>query len=267
MKIMIAADVHQRTKVSVLRRRRTLKGIKKAFSEIPCDLAVFLGDLIHGPDYGEDKDKFKRDLLEVLSLTGNVPFAYVFGNHDDECAMTKAEISEIISEYPNAVTTGENRIIEMCGETLVFIDSGSYYEGEGSYYDTVKNETIQWAKEQLEGKKGILFQHIIIPDIAQQIKKTGLNKYRFKEGFEFTGKLREHPCPPDINTGELEKLAPCLKAMVFGHDHLNNFECSLTGVKIIQCAASGINCYEFPKRRPTVRLLDTETLRTEEIHI
>lgn len=265
MKIMILADVHQRPNVNIFRRKRTLRGLKKAFGKINCDLAVFLGDLVHGPDYGDDKEGYVSDLREVLDITGNVPFAYVFGNHDDECSMTKDEILSIIGEYPNSLTDGRNYILEMNGETLVFIDSGSYYEGEESMYDIVKKETIDWAKERLEGKKAVLFQHIIVNDILEAVEKDG-KKWKFRDGFSYTGKLKERPCPPDINAGELEALAPYLKGMVFGHDHINSFECTLRGVKIIQCLASGVNCYEYPQR-PTVRLLDTETMTTEIIRI
>ncbi|MBQ5995611.1 MAG: metallophosphoesterase [Clostridia bacterium] len=266
MKIMLVADVHQRTGVNKLRRKRTLRGLKYAFSSIDCDLIVFLGDLVHGPDY-KDKERYFADLREVLDLTGEKPFAYVFGNHDDECLVTKEEILGVIGEYKNTLTDGRNYVLNIDSETLVFIDSGSYYDGEESCYDVVKEETILWAKSETEGKKAIAFQHIIVPDIIKLLdEKRGRKRPRFKQEVEYTGKLKERPCPPDINTGELASLAPNLKGMVFGHDHVNDFECMLEGVKIIQCAASGVNCYEYPQR-PTVKLLDTETMTTEKIRI
>ncbi len=264
MKILIVADVHTRTNVNYLRRRRTMKALEKAF-RIPCDMAVILGDFVHGPDYGDDKESYIRDLRKALDKTSDVPFAFVFGNHDDECAMTKDEILSVIGEYKNSLTEGENYVLHKNGETLLFIDSGSQYDGEESHYDIVKPEIIDWAKREIEGEKAILFQHIIIPDIIDAVEKQG-KKYRFKDGFSYVGKLRERPCPPDINTGELEILAPNLKAMVFGHDHVNSFECYLSGVKIIQCLSTGVSGYEWPQR-PTVKLLDTETLETEIIKV
>ncbi len=274
MKIMILADVHQRMLVNPLRHRRTIRGLKKAFSEIDFDLAVFLGDLIHGPDYRDNKERFEKDLREALDTTAGKPFAFVFGNHDDECAMTKSEILDIISSYPNSLTDGENYVLHMNGETLVFIDSGSYYDGEESNYEVVKPEVSGWIKQQIDGEKAIAFQHIIIPDIYSLLEKGNGEKkfphgrcnYRFRDGVEHAGHLYESPCPPDINTGELQILAPNLKGMVFGHDHTNDFECYLEGVKLIQCQASGVNCYEYPQR-PTVRLLDTETMTTRKIRI
>jgi len=273
MKIMIVADVHIRTRVNALRQKRTFKALKTTFSSIPCDMAVILGDLMHGPDYGDDKERYIKDLRKALEIINGVPFAFVFGNHDDECAVTKQEILSIIGEYKNSLTEGENFVLRRNGETLVFIDSGSY-GGEESFYDTVKPEVISWAKKEISSDKAILFQHIIVPDITDVIKKRmplniprlKISSYRFIEGFRYSGKLKERPCSPDINTGELRTLAPNLKAMVFGHDHLNSFECELEGVKIIQCPSSGVNCYEYPQR-PTVKLIDTETLKTQIIKV
>ncbi|MBE6834892.1 MAG: hypothetical protein E7515_01420 [Ruminococcaceae bacterium] len=268
MKIMILADVHINKAVEENRKKITFNALKNAFKTIPCDLAVFLGDLIHGPDYGNDRESFINDLRNALKFTGNVPFAYVFGNHDSEGAVSKEEILKIVGENKNSLTNGENYVLKMNGETLLFIDSGSEYDGPESCYDVVKPNVINWAKEQIKGEKAILFQHIIIPDIRDVIEQDDNGVFRFKDGVDYTGEMNEEPCPPDINTGELEILSPYLKAMVFGHDHINNFECELKGVKIIQCSCTSVNGYEYPEyQQPTVRLLDTETMTTEIINV
>ena len=261
MKILLIADVHHRPKVNKHRQKKTIKGLKKLIDSCPCDLIVFLGDTVHGPDFENDRALYRKYLTEVLDTTKNIPFATVFGNHDDECDIAKEEILEMISAYPNSVTNGKNFVKKIDNETLLFIDSGSYYEGEGSCYDVVKPEVIEWAKGETEGEKTILFQHIIVPDIREITEKSS-----FKKGVSYTGKIKEPPCPPDINTGELEELSPYLKAAVFGHDHKNSFETEMMGVKLIQCAGSGLECYEYPQR-PSAKLLDTKTLKTELIKI
>ena len=263
---MILADVHIRTQVEEHRRIRTMEALRTAFANVPCDLAVFLGDLMEGADYGDDRASFLRDLKNALDTTGTTPFAFVFGNHDAESVVTKEEILSVLDTYPNSLTTGKNYVLKLGGETLLFIDSGSRYDGEESYYDIVRPSVLQWAKEQIAGEQAILFQHIIIPDIIDVTETAADGSWRFKAGFPYTGALKERPCPPDINTGELKLLAPHLKAMVFGHDHVNSFECMLDGVKIIQCAAASMNSYEYPQA-PTVKLLDTETMTTEIIPV
>lgn len=269
MKILLIADVHNRPNGS----KKTLKSIKNVIEKTKCDLIVFLGDIVHGPATPKNYEKYLR---QVLDLTGDIPFAAVFGNHDDECVTSKEEILNIMQIYDNCLTENRNYVIEMMGETLLFIDSGSYFDGEGSFYDTVKQQQIDFAIEKINHKKAILFQHIIVPDImdlidefAVKVKgsvRDGKKFYKFKKNVAYKGKLGERPCPPDINTGELEKLSPYLKAACFGHDHKNDFEVEMMGVKLIQCAGSGKNSYD-KFCRSSVKILDTKTLETEKIFI
>lgn len=274
MKILLIADVHNRPLSSEESRERTLDGLERAIKENPCDLIVFLGDTVHGPDFKKSNDDYGKYLRQVLDLTGDIPFASVFGNHDDECKIEKDEILNIISEYPNSITNGRNYTVDMMGEKLLFVDSGSYYNGKGSYYDTVKEHTIEWAKAEIEGSKAILFQHIIVPDIFDVIKQYKLfipflahgdgKSVKFKKGVSYTGKMRERPCPPKINTGELDALATHLKGAVFGHDHVNDFELELKGVKLIQCAGAGYQSYD-KKLTSSVKILDTVTMETRQV--
>lgn len=275
MKILLIADVHNRPKAKQKAHNKTLEGIKKAISETACDLIVFLGDTVHGPDFS-DCSNYEKYLREVLDLTENTPFAFIFGNHDDECNITKEQILKIVKSYPNNLTQGKNYTLNLMDECLLFIDSGSYFEGEESYYDIVKQDTISWALNEIKNKKAILFQHIIMPDIVELIKKSLIYKpnskfsggkwIRFNSNVKYTGNLRENPCPPDINTGEFEQLAPFLKGAVFGHDHVNDFELFLKNVKFIQCAGSGYNSYD-KHLKSSVKLLDTETMQTQQIFI
>lgn len=269
MKIILVADVHNKPRGS----KKSLLRLKKVFNSVKPDLIVFLGDIVHGP---EVKNNYEKYLRQVLDLTGNIPFATVFGNHDDECQFSKDEILSVLEPYKNCLTNGRDYVLSMMGETLAFIDSGSYYQGDGSFYDTVKKEQIEFIKKQTAGKKAILFQHIIIPDIMELIDeldifekgavKDGGKYYRFKDGINYSGKLGERPCPPDINTGEFETLKDSLKCICFGHDHKNSFELIYDGVKLIQCQGSGNNSYD-KRCKSAVKILDTITLETETIFL
>ena len=269
MKILLVADVHNKPHGS----KKTLEKLKNVFENSQIELIVFLGDIVHGPAV---KNNYEMYLRQVLDLTGDIPFATVFGNHDDECKTSKTEILNMMRRYKNCLTKQGDYVVRTQGETLLFIDSGSYYKGEGSFYDTVKKEQIDFAKKEISGEKAILFQHIIVPDIMDCIDEynhyvkgsvlDGGKYYRFKKDISFTGKLGERPCPPDINTGELAELSKNLKCACFGHDHKNDFELEIMGVKIIQCAGSGNNSYDkFCKSK--VKILDTVTLETETIFL
>lgn len=269
MKILLAADVHNKPHGS----KKTLEKLKGVFLTQKPDLIVFLGDIVHGPAVKNDYEKYLR---QVLDLTCGMPFATVFGNHDDECYISKKGILSIMKSYKNCLTKGENYSLNMMGETLLFIDSGAYYDGEESFYDTVKPHQLEFANSAVKGDKAILFQHIIVPDIMDcidelvQYKKGAVyddgRYYKFKESISYNGKLGERPCPPDINTHELEILSPKLKCACFGHDHKNDFELELMGVKIIQCAGCGNNSYD-KYCKSTVKVLDTKTLKTNRIYL
>ncbi|MCM1113979.1 MAG: metallophosphoesterase [Clostridium sp.] len=269
MKILLIADVHNKPRGS----KKTLKNLEKAIRQSNCDLIVFLGDIVHGPDTPENYQMYLR---QVLDLTGKIPFATVFGNHDDECDTEKEEILEVLKSYKNCLTDGRDYVLEMMGEILAFVDSGSYFDGDGSFYDTVKPAQIDFILNRIKGKKAILFQHIIVPDIMDLIDEykhwvkgsvlDGRKFYKLKSSVQYSGRLGERPCPPAINTGELEVLAPHLKAMCFGHDHKNTFELTYKGVKLIQCGGSGSNSYD-KLCRSTVKILDTKTLKTETVKL
>jgi predicted phosphodiesterase len=275
MKILLIADVHNRPNNSFA-KKLTLQNLKNVIKNTPCDLIVFLGDIVHGPDFKHSSEPYEKYLREVLDLTQDRPFATVFGNHDDECDITKDKILSIIKSYPNSITDGKNYLKEMHNETLLFIDSGSYYNGDESYYDIVSQDVIDWAKDKISNKKAILFQHIIVPNIIDCLDEynnfkpfcvNGDGKWvKFKKSISYTGKLGERPCPPDINNHQLEQLAPNLKGAVFGHDHKNDFELKISGVKIIQCAGAGYNSYDKLKRS-SVKLLDTKTMQTKKIYL
>lgn len=278
MKILLIADVHNRPLNSKFAHKKTLYSLKRVITKTHCDLIVFLGDLVHGPDFKQCNDSYEKYLREVFDLTQGKKFAFVFGNHDDECDITKKEILDIAKTYSNCIVNDVNCIVDMMGEKLLFIDSGSYYKGNESYYDVVDENTIQWAVSQLENndKKALLFQHIIFNDINDcldeykhyvpfSVKDKG-KWFRLKKEIKHKGFMCEKPCPPDINNGQFKKIAPFIKGAVFGHDHINSFEFMLNGVNIIQCGGCGSNCYD--KFYPcTVKILDTDTLKTKKKYI
>ena len=275
MRILLVADVHSRPFAKQKATNVTLFGLKNAIQKANADLIVFLGDIVHGPDFQKSTEPYEKYLRRVLDLTGNTPFATVFGNHDDECNVTKDEILDMISAYPNSLTNGRNYVVDMMDEKLLFIDSGSYYDGDESYYDIVDDDTVAWAKNEIVGQKAILFQHIIVPDIMTLCDEKPYyvpfwaygdkHSVRLKKDVEHIGKMRERPCPPSIPTTELTELSPYLKGACFGHDHLNDFELEHMGVKIIQCRGAGYCCYDnhFPSG---VKILDTKSMTTESIY-
>ena len=85
------------------------------------DLVVFLGDMIHGRDLrGEDRVKKAIDAAVSPVVEQGIPFALVFGNHDEECKISKEEQLKIYQSYPGCLAVdGED--LPGCGNYyLVF---------------------------------------------------------------------------------------------------------------------------------------------------
>ena len=139
---------------------------------------------------------------------------------------------------------------------LWVFDSGDYDEDEPRHYDRVRTEQIEWYKKvsaKLKEENGgetvnsVVFQHIIVPEIYDVLKKVDSKKpyalphiYNEDEYYMFDpeqvnyGKLNEKPCPGYYNDGQFDALVENgdVLAMFTGHDHTNAFGVRNQGIDI-----------------------------------
>jgi hypothetical protein len=156
------------------------------------------------------------------------------------------------------------------------IDGGDYdyfatiwsniFGGNSSVYDYVHDDQIEWIKtrdryltDQNEGVPvpSMAVQHMIAPDIYEYLVEAPADaeddyrwfdgkKYlaQFKDDAVYTGLLQETPCPPDHPNGEVAALSEIgVKAILTGHDHVNNFITNIKGVDFLQTGSVGYNAY------------------------
>lgn len=143
---------------------------------------------------------------------------------------------------------------------LWMMDSGDYsYTADGEqYYDCVRADQIAWyesVSRQLEAENGglvpsLMFQHIVPLEVAQHVMLTApfklgaLGKIDAPDGtsvtylpnlFGFEGTLMEAPCPSRDCEGQWNSLVERgdVKAMFFGHDHMNTFKADVNGVDAV----------------------------------
>ena len=277
-KIMIIADIQDGVSVS----KYTLELIEKALDVKMPDLVILLGDNIYGkvPSMqNEDNIKKSIDTFMAPITDRNIPFALVFGNHDEEGAMSNAEQMEYyqtfdgcLAEFGNVTGVGNYDILLKKSDgsdaaSLVFLDSGSYAaEGEGTYA-YVEDDQIAWRQalsEELEEKNGsmipaYIFQHIPIFEIYDILLPANKNAAgavkgqvgRSDDGYfmlnpEYAvGYIGEGPCPPDVNNGEFQSFVERgdVVAMLFGHDHVNDFIAKLDGIDLVQTPGAGFHSY------------------------
>ena len=279
-RILIVADTQDTAKP----REAMLKLLNASLDAAEPDLVVFTGDQVHGPSVRTEA-AMEKALDAILSpvVERGIPFAAVFGNHDDEggvsketqlaiyqscpgCLMVAGEEMSGVGNYNLLVSSsdGERPVVN-----LWFIDSGTYDESGASKYARVEQDQVDWYTETeaaLEAEYGeqipaYLFQHIIFPeiyDMLEEVPASGKNEDGVVEGFSshaghyyklgdnFTaGHLGEAPCPTDLESTEFDTMCETgdIVAAFFGHDHVNDFAGSYRGIDIVNTSGVGFYIY------------------------
>ncbi|RYC62895.1 hypothetical protein CHU98_g3327 [Xylaria longipes] len=188
------------------------------------DLVVLAGDQLHHDILDSQSTLFK---VVAPLIKRSIPFAAVFGNHDDEG-------SYALSLGPEKIDGEGNYYLQIFGEapselalsTLFFLDSHGQLTSD---YDWIKQNQIDWftntsqeLRKQRENDENhgrthfsLTFQHIPVPE------------YGDKELVIRGGHRGEPTEGPEYNSGFYNALVQeGIMAMGCGHDHVNDF-CAL----------------------------------------
>ncbi len=244
------------------------------------DLVVFLGDMIHGPSVqGYERVKEAIDAIVQPVVRRGIPFALVFGNHDDQCGLTNEQQLAIYRSYPGCLAV-EGEPMPGCGNyyllidnpvfsqnplILWFLDSGTYAEpGRGTYgYVTEKqNEWMLAEYEKLaavyEAPVSCVFQHIPVPQVYEMLRQVSLGTkgavtcygpnflkwYLPDPEYVWDGALGEGPCSSEYDSGEFEVWKKTgVRAAFFGHDHLNSYCGTYEGIDLVATPGMGFYLY------------------------
>jgi 3',5'-cyclic AMP phosphodiesterase CpdA len=216
------------------------------------DLIIVTGDVV----FGKPADKSMRSVLNAIAAK-RIPFAVLFGNHDDEFDLTRTELYNIIKSYPyNRTATVEglsgvgNCILPVKGKNgqtaavLFCFDSNAYSaiaDVEG--YDYIKFDQINWYRENsaaLTRANGgtplpsLAFFHIPLPE------------YGFAAADEeavLIGTRKETSCPPELNSGlfaAIKEMGDVMGTFV-GHDHDNDYAVMYKGILLAYGRFTGGN--------------------------
>ena len=209
-----------------------------------------------------------------------IPFIVTFGNHDPQVGISQEKQMEMYRAFDNCIVPDEEYefgpgsfsvpVYGSGGErpvlNLYVFDSGSNAPEGG--YDPFKPELIEWyrgIREKLRETWGgyipsFVFQHIPVeeiyhlydevdkkhPDAVKAFRTRKGHYYKLKD--EFTDgdiKLYEPSGSPDVNTGEFDAMTEKgdVFAMMFGHDHKNNFIGTYKGIDMGYGPSCGFNEY------------------------
>ncbi|KAG7840425.1 hypothetical protein KL942_002376 [Ogataea angusta] len=184
------------------------------------DLVVMTGDQV----YGDDSPDTETTILKVCDIfeRHKVPYAMVFGNHDDEGSLQRSQIMEIVEGLPYSLSSAGpanvsgvgNYVLQVQNKlALYFLDSHKYsLNPKVRGYDYLKEDQIEWIKSsKVPAAVAMAFFHIPLPE------------YRDTDAIVF-GNYKEAVMAPQINTGMAQALHEIgVSVASVGHDHCNDF--------------------------------------------
>ena len=282
-------------------RKTMVKMLCNACDRVRPDLIIFTGDNILGNHicdrrFGSKTKNMTRDeeyatlkkaLGHILNIASarNIPFAAIFGNHDDRNSFTKDEQADIFREYPQ--NRGFINRGELCGNdclpvyssdvksrvmNLWMTDTARYDKENDKCYTEITKQQVEWFKKESDSLKrenggkpypSIMFMHI-------PFEKTGVfctecnkeNSSFEKDGKYYKladsafGSLNEPTTGVRDDYGFYDEVLNDggVKAIVSGHHHLNCFEGKADSVRFI--ATPGASFRSYGNRLRGVRVFE-----------
>ena len=224
------------------------RNVKKLVKQYKPDLITVTGDIVCG-----DSTKGAIERAAALFDSFGIPWAPVYGNHDDEANCDLNYLSDVMmaserclfakndpamgnGNYIINVTEGEKTV-----ETIFMTDS------HHSQLNPVQVSWFRWAVSGLEnaGKLGevSVFFHIPLPEYQYAYDAAwDADRKTWREGSGAAGALHEKICCErdadgnPVQRGVFEALKDAGTKYVFcGHEHLNDFSVLYEGVRLTYC--------------------------------
>ena len=271
------------------------------------DLVVVTGDNVYNDDDAEITKGYITKLMNTFEER-NIPVAVTFGNHDSERgAMSREELMAFYNTFSCSVSVDEGELLSGCGtynlpvmssdgtkvKFNVWVFDSHDYDDEGEY-GWVKKDQVEWYKAtsdalrlQNDGEKvySLVFQHIIVPEVYDVLKKADkttlfafehiFNKgdyYMFDPENVNYGTLNETPCSGKQNDGQFVAMVEKgdVLAMFTGHDHTNAFGVRNQGIDIMNSLSTRYNgdafSTQYGYRMLVIDEKDTSTYDTKVVH-
>lgn len=253
-------DLHWQNGGEDDRATRALMG-RVLDAEAP-DLVVLTGDVLGGSACADPAAAWREAVAPMEAR--EIPWCAVFGNHDDEGSLTRAQLMAAQQEFPmcrslpgpeniGGVGNYAHRIYsasrgdsdgDAAKAVLYFLDSGGYAPEPVGGYAWITPGQIAWfrAAASAQASSGgssapppsLVFFHIPLPEYAEVWDTRPCRGHR-----------HEPVCCPALNSGLFTALleAGGVLGTFVGHDHVNDFEGTLHGIRLCYGRATGYNTY------------------------
>lgn len=267
-RILMVSDIHGGVGYN---REQTVAALQALVDTASPDLVLFGGDTAGPGMIHISTAEELRSLLDDLSApmeNAGIPWAHVFGNHDNNYGLSNAEAEPVYESYPHCVSKAGPEDIDgvgnyvlplydAAGEKILFnlfgLDSHqgmtefrarfglpedlrllTPFTGTGSGYDTVHFNQIMWywqASEALEAWNGTKIPALMFMHVPTP-EHALVTMYRDDCHFE-GGQLEDVACT-NLNGG---LFSACLqrgdvKGIFCGHDHVNDFTGQYCGIML-----------------------------------
>lgn len=261
--------------------------IEKALEESQPDLVIFTGDQLKNYDSDFDGGNLERKVRQAIDAIvrpverRGIPFAAVFGNHDDSIDVSKEDQLKMYQRHSLCLMRDDEPELSGCGNynlpilssdgnrtafNLYLLDS---LGGGNGVYDYIKQDQIDWyvrtgnALKAANGGKPVPsmeFQHIPLPELRTV---AGL-------GLIHTGENNEGVSGPYYNSGFFDAMVAQgdVIAAFCGHNHTNTYIGTLDGVDLGFTPGAGFNEYGSGMERGVrVIELNESDLSTYDTHL
>jgi len=263
-RVLILADIHMTYGSSAGIEKNIKERIKTLIDKENPNLVIFTGD---NTISSSSEAKLKSNITAFVEYieSQKIPWCHVYGNHDDEYgALSKEKQQEIYESFEYCISKDVEELSGVgnyvhgifnqdgsLGAVIYLLDSGTYAATGG--YDYIKLDQISWYKDTSELLQkynggevvpGLMAFHI--PLIEN--KYADLAKDNDRLVSEYTGSRNENICSSNTDTNLFETVIKRkdVKAIVTGHDHVNDYMYNYRGVKLASC--SNFSEYTYTSR-------------------
>lgn len=200
------------------------------------DLLVFTGDMVW-----KNKETAKAlDALFAPVIESKTPWAYVFGNHDDESDMSRTQIMEYVTKMPYCIAQKGDQYLSGVGNyvlevkdqkddkistVLYCLDSHAYPQIKGiGGYAWFEYDQVDWFRKQSAAYTkqnggtplpALAFFHIPLAEYVDMAADKD----------KLIGNKTEKECNGRLNTGMFAamRIAGDVMGTFVGHDHDNDY--------------------------------------------
>lgn len=271
-------------------RKTMLVMLENACEALKPDLIVFTGDNIlgnHLRDYrfsSKKKEMSKEEEFEIMRTAlahildipekRGIPFAMIYGNHDDMNSFTGDEQAEIFRSY--SMNRGFENTGDLCGTyrlpvyssdgkkqllNLWMINTSRHDKSLDRCFNEITEKQVEWFKKESDLQKEIndgkafdsfVFMHIPLKELESFTESCSPEEatvcYKdisLKKADGVFGYLNEPVTPLEIDNGFYKEVLNDggVRAVVSGHDHTNDFVGEKNGIKFVSSPAASFRCY------------------------